>query len=585
MTTVNIKINGLELEVPSNYTVLEAAREAGIDVPSLCFLKGINETGACRMCVVEVEGGRSLQASCVLPVREGMSIKTNSKRVRNAQKTTLELLLANHDRECLTCTRSGSCELQALSEKLNVSGIEYQGEKRKKIFNENSQSIVRDTSKCILCGRCVSVCEKSAGVGVLDFSDRGFKTYISPAFGFDMDDAGCLHCGQCIVNCPVAALREKNHIDYVWEALEDDTKHVVFQTAPAVRAAIGEEFGLPIGTRSTGKMVAAIRRLGANDVFDTNFAADLTIMEEAHELLDRIENDGVLPMITSCSPGWVRLCEFNFPELLPNLSTCKSPMQMFSAVMKTYYAEKLGKKPEDIVVVAVMPCTSKKTEAARPEMGRDGYRDTDYSITTRELAQMIRQSGIDFNKLPDEDFDPVFGEYTGAGVIFGATGGVMEAAIRTAADVLEGKDLPEVEYTAVRGVQDIKEAEVTLGGKTLKVAIAHGGKAASDLMEKVKSGEADYHFIEIMACTGGCVNGGGQPHVSSQVKNAGIDVRAERAKALYEEDELCVIRKSHHNPAIQNLYKEFLGKPNSHKSHELLHTFYTSKELFPIDKK
>ncbi|ERJ11091.1 NADH-dependent [FeFe] hydrogenase, group A6 [Haloplasma contractile] len=584
MNKVNVKINGMSFDVPQDYTVLDACREASIDVPTLCFFKDMNETGACRMCVVEVEGARTLLASCVTPVRDGMNIKTSSKRVQNARKTNLELILANHNRECLLCDRNKSCELQDFADSMNVKDIAFKGDTREGRFVDATPSIVRDTSKCILCGRCISVCKKSAGMGILSFVERGFDTYVAPAFDFDMGEAGCIYCGQCINACPVSALKEKPEIDRVWDAINDEKKYVVFQTAPAVRAALGEEFGMEIGNRVTGKMVAALRRLGGNKVFDTNFAADLTIMEEANELLDRIKNGGTLPLITSCSPGWVRILENYYPEFIPNLSTCKSPHQMLGAVTKSYYAEKIGVNPKNMYVVSVMPCIAKKFEKDREEMEVNGIRDIDAVITTRELAKMIKEAGIDFNKLPNEEYDTALGIYSGAGVIFGATGGVMEAALRTAADVLEGKDLETFEYTGVRGVENIKEASLTLGGNEYNIAVVHGGNAAKQLLEMVKNGEKNYHFIEIMGCTGGCVNGGGQPHVHSKIKNSGIDVRTLRAKALYEEDQLCTVRKSHQNKAIQELYRDFLGEPNSHKSHELLHTHYVKREIYPNKK-
>lgn len=581
MENVKLSINGMEMEVPSNYTVLEAAKEAGIHIPTLCYLKDLNEVGACRVCVVEVEGARTLQASCVLPVREGMAVKTNTKRVRESQKTTTELLLANHNRECLTCYRSKNCELQNLSEELGIEEVSFEGAKRDVPVDSASTSIVRDASKCILCGRCVSACKKTQGLTVLDFQNRGFDTTVGPAFDVSMNDAPCVYCGQCMIVCPVAALREKTDIERVWEAIEDPEIHVVAQTAPAVRAALGEEFGMPIGTRVTGKMVAAIRRLGVSRIYDTDFGADLTIMEEGHELLHRIKNGGKLPMITSCSPGWIRHAEFNHPDFLENLSSCKSPAHMFGAITKSYYAEKNNIDPSKIFVLSFMPCTSKKSEAAREEMEVGGRRDVDAVITTRELGKMIKQARLDFVNLPDEDFDRDYlGDYTGAGVIFGATGGVMEAALRTVADVLTGEDLADFEYHGVRGIDGIKESTVKIGDMEINVALAHSTGQATKLLDMVRSGEKDYHFIEIMGCSGGCVCGGGQPQQPADVLNSGIDIRVERAKALYEEDTVKAIRKSHQNPMIQDLYKNFLGEPNSHKAHELLHTHYTARDAF-----
>lgn len=581
---VTLTIDNIKVEVPKGSTILEAAKTIGIDIPTLCYLKEINEVGACRVCLVEIEGARGLQASCVYPVSEGMVVKTNTKKVRDARKATVELILSNHNRECLTCFRNKNCELQSLAEELNINEIPFDGEKLEKVIDNQSHSIVRDPSKCILCGRCVNVCKNVQQIGILEFTNRGFKTEVAPAFDVSMADAPCIYCGQCIVACPVAALREKEDIERVWDALEDPNVHVVVQTAPAVRAALGEEFGLPIGTRVTGKMVAALRRLGFDKVYDTNFAADLTIMEEGHELLARIQNGGKLPMITSCSPGWIRYCEFNYPEFLDNLSTCKSPHQMMGAIVKSYYAEKNDIDPKKIFVVSIMPCTSKKTESARPEMKGTGLRDVDAVLTTRELGKMIKQARIKFLELADEKFDEsLLGDYTGAAVIFGTTGGVMEAALRTVADVLEEKSLEEIEYKAVRGVENIKEAELTLAGNKIRVAVAHGAASAKQLLDMVKAGEKDYHFIEIMGCSGGCVTGGGQPQVSSKVLSE-CDVRIERAKALYEEDTLLEFRKSHENPQILKLYEEFLGKPNSHKAHELLHTHYVAREKFPTNE-
>lgn len=587
MDKVTVTINGIEVQVPKNYTVLMAAKEAGVDIPTLCFLKDINEVAACRVCVVDVDikgvPMRNLPASCVLQVADGMNVRTNTPKVRKAVKTNVELILANHNRDCLTCKRNGTCELQKLCDELGIKDVPFEGAKRDTKIDDLSYSIVRDPSKCILCGRCVSTCKNVQGIGALDFTNRGFKTEVAPAFGFSMRDVDCIYCGQCIEACPVAALREKSNIEQVIDAIEDKDKYVVVQTAPAVRASLGEEFGMPIGTRVTGKMVTALKRLGFDKVFDTDFSADLTIMEEGTELLNRINNGGKLPMITSCSPGWVRYCEIKNPEFTDNLSTCKSPQQMFGAIAKSYYAEKMGIDPKKMVVVSVMPCTSKKTESKRPEMEIGGLRDVDISITTRELGDLIKQERIMFDKLPDSNFDKIMGEYSGAGVIFGATGGVMEAALRTVADILTGKDLDEIEYQAVRGIEGVKEATVTLpinGVDTdIKICIAHGTKNAQAVLDKVKSGEKEYHFIEVMACPGGCVNGGGQSIVSAKTR-MDVDPRVERAKALYDEDRSRPIRKSHKNPEIQKLYETYLGEPNSHKAHELLHTHYIKRETY-----
>jgi NADP-reducing hydrogenase subunit HndD len=579
MEMINVTIDGKSYKVPENYTVLKACREAGVYVPTLCYLEGINQVGSCRLCLVEVERQKNLKASCVLPVAEGMVIKTNTKRVREARKVNLELLLSNHNRECTSCERSGNCELQRLSDEIGIRNIEFIGEKTVKPVDTSSPSIVRDPSKCILCGRCISVCSKVQGVSAIGFRNRGFRTTVGPIFDKGLGEVDCINCGQCIINCPVGALKEKESIDYVWDAIEDSSKYVIVQTAPAVRAALGEEFGLPIGTRVTGKMAAALRRMGFDKVFDTDFGADLTIMEEGFELLDRLQNGGKLPMVTSCSPGWIKYCEHFHPDMLENLSTCKSPHEMLGAVMKTYFAQKHGLDPKDIFVVSVMPCTAKKFEAKREELRESGFPDVDAVITTRELAKMIKQASIDFNKLPDEDFDEVFGESTGASVIFGVTGGVMEAALRTVSEVVTNKPLEKIEFNEVRGLEGIKEAEITLGDKNIKIAVANSTGYANKLLEKVKSGEKEYHFIEIMGCPGGCINGGGQPFVSDKTKTE-EDVLGKRANALYEEDESKTIRKSHENPMIKVIYDEFFEKPNSHKAHEILHTHYVKRPKY-----
>lgn len=581
MEMVNITIDGRKLQVTKNYTVLQAAREANIKIPTLCFLKDINEIGACRMCVVEVKGARSLQAACVYPVMEGLEVYTQTPVVREARKVTLELILSNHEKKCLTCVRSRSCELQKLAEELNIKDIRFEGESYKLPVDDASPSIVRDPNKCILCRRCVSMCKNIQTVGVIDTTERGFKTIVSSAFNKHLSETPCVNCGQCINVCPVGALREKDDTDKVWAALANKDLHVVVQTAPAVRVALGEEFGMPVGSRVTSNMIAALRRLGFAKVFDTDTAADLTIMEEGTELINRIKNGGKLPLITSCSPGWIKFCEHNYPEFLENLSTCKSPHQMMGAVLKSYYAQKMGIDPSKIFVVSIMPCTAKKFEAQRPELAATGYPDVDVVLTTRELARMIREAGIDFKELPERHFDDPMGEASGAGVIFGATGGVMEAALRTVAEVLTGKSFENIEYTQVRGVEGIKEAKIQAGDLTLKAAVAHGLGNARRLLDKIKAGEAEYHFVEIMACPGGCVNGGGQPIQPSEVRSW-VDLRAERAKAIYEEDKDMPLRKSHENPKVQMLYKEFLGEPGSHKCHELLHTHYQVRENYPV---
>ncbi|HHW56924.1 MAG TPA: 2Fe-2S iron-sulfur cluster binding domain-containing protein [Clostridia bacterium] len=581
MDKVRVTIDGITVEVPSHYTVLEAAKEAGIDIPTLCYLKEINQIGACRICLVEIEGVRNLQTSCTYPVFDGMKVYTNTPKVREARKLNLELILSNHDRSCLTCVRNTNCELQSLSKRLGVDEIRFEGENIKCPIDDGSPAVVRDPNKCVLCRRCVAVCSEVQNVFAIGMVNRGFKTMVAPSFGRSLKDSPCISCGQCIMVCPVGAIYEKDHTKRVYEALVDEKKYVVAQTAPAVRVALGEEFGMPIGSIVTGKMAAALRRMGFDAVFDTNFAADLTIMEEGSELLGRIKNGGKLPMITSCSPGWIAFCEKYYPEFIDNLSTCKSPHMMMGALVKSYFAEKKGLNPEDIYVVSIMPCTAKKLEIEREEMIRDGMKDVDAVLTTRELARMIKEMGIDFVNLPDEEFDEPLGMSTGAGAIFGATGGVMEAALRTVAEIVEGRDIGKIDFEEVRGLEGVREATIRIDEMDIKIAIANGTGNAKKLLDKVKAGEVEYHFIEVMGCPGGCIMGGGQPiHNPNEMEK----VKQLRAKAIYEIDKNLPIRKSHENLAIQKLYEEFLEHPLSEKSHHLLHTHYSKKELYPLVK-
>lgn len=577
--TVNIKINNVNLKAKEGQSILEAAREAGIHIPTLCYLKDINEIGACRICVVEVKGSKNLVASCVMPVSEGMEIYTNSPRVKSSRKTTLELLLSTHKKECLSCVRSGECELQTLCKQLGVNDENrFKGEMPKYTKDDSTLHLIRDNSKCILCRRCEAAC-KNQHVGVIGANNRGFDTQIGCAFEKDLSDVSCVSCGQCIVNCPTGALRERDCGDDVMDAINDPEKTVIVHTAPSIRVTLGESFGMKIGTNVKGKMVAALRRLGFDKVFDTDFGADLTIMEEANEFIERVKNGGKLPMITSCSPGWIKFCEHYYPELLDNLSTCKSPQQMQGAVIKTWYAQKNNLDPKNIVVVSVMPCTAKKFEITREDQNAAGVPDNDFTLTTRELARMIKSACINFENLPDEEFDSLLGVSTGAGAIFGATGGVMEAALRTANDILSGKPQSNIEYKEIRGTKDIKEAVYKIAGMDIKVAVVSGLSNAAKILDKVKNNEGDYHFIEIMCCPGGCVNGGGQPIQPADVRNF-TDLKSIRAKALYKEDKNLPIRKSHENPSIKKIYKEFLGKPGSHKAHEILHTSYKKRSKF-----
>ncbi len=579
MGNVNITIDGQQISVPESSTILEAAHQAGIRIPTLCYLKDINEIGACRMCICEVEGARNLVAACVYPVNEGMVVHTNTPYLIACRKRTLELLLSDHDQKCLSCVRSGKCELQQLCQEYGVDDPDYfAGEENHFELDTSAPHMIRDDNKCILCRRCIAACANVQGIGVIGTNNRGFATMIGSAFDMGLGDTSCVCCGQCINACPTGALYEKDNTDEILEAIHDPDKYVVVQTAPSVRAGLGEEFGYPMGTNVEGKMAAACRRIGFDKVFDTDWGADLTIIEEANELVERVKNGGTLPMITSCSPGWVKYCEHYFPDLLDHLSTCKSPQQMFGAMVKTYFADKEGIDPKKIVSVSVMPCTAKKFEIGRPEESAAGVPDVDIAITTRELARLIRRCGIDFCSLPDEGFDDPMDESTGAGTIFGATGGVMEAALRDAVETLTGETLENVEFKEVRGTEGIKEACYHVGGMDVKVAVASGLGNARKLLEKVRSGEADYQFIEIMCCPGGCVNGGGQPRVTGEVRNF-TDVQGIRASALYKEDEEKTIRKSQDNPEMIKLYEEFLGEPGSEKAHETLHTGYIPRTV------
>lgn len=575
---VNVVIDGLKLQVPKDTTVLEAAKSAGILIPTLCFLKDINETANCRICLVEV--GSKLIASCTLKVSEGMIVKTSTKDVREARKTVAELLLSNHKRECTTCIRSENCELQNIAKDLNIRDVKYVGEKTTFPMDSSSASIVREPEKCILCGRCIKTCSNIQGIGAVNYSGRGFNAKVSTAYERPLGEVACINCGQCINSCPVGALHEKECIKEVWKAIEAPDKYVVVQTAPAVRAALGEEFGFPIGTSVTGKMAAALRKLGFDKVFDTDFGADLTIMEEGTELLNRLNSGENLPLMTSCCPGWVKYLEHFYPDMLKNLSTCKSPSEMEGALIKTYFAKKMNLNPENIVVVSVMPCSAKKFENQRPELSHSHMEDVDYVLTTRELAQMIKEASISFKQLGEEHFDSPFGDSSGAALIFGATGGVSEAALRTIFELTSGKPLENLNFTQVRGTCGIKENSIELpNGRTINTAVVHGLANARKVLEKLKENKNKYDFIEVMSCPGGCVNGGGQPIQSSRTKEE-TDIQALRAKAIYEEDEALPIRKSHENPYVKKLYEEFLKETNCHLSHDLLHTSYSARNRF-----
>ena len=588
---VNLTINGKKISVDESKTILEAAKENNILIPHFCYLEGVHQVGSCRICVVEVEGMKTLQASCMTQVREGMVVKTNTEKVKKARKLLYELMLSDHPRNCLGCTRNQNCEFQKLGELMQISDFRFEGEKSKTFVDDFSPSIIRDTSKCILCRRCITVCNQIQGVGVLNVQKRGFKSIIGPADELPLNTVNCTYCGQCTTVCPVGALQEKDSTEEVWKALFDNKKRVVIQTAPAIRAALGEEFGYEPGTLVTGKMVTALKDMGFDDVFDTNFAADLTIIEEGNEFLSRVKSaftggDAVLPMITSCSPGWIKFVEHTYPDELEHISTCKSPHMMMGALVKSYYAEKLGINPKDIFVVSVMPCTAKKFEITRPEMTNNGYPNVDAVLTTRELARMIKDAGIDFKTLADSEFDNPLGLSSGAADIFAATGGVMEAALRTVYEIVTGRELPfeKLHVTPIMGLKQVKEAEITikdpvdeykfLDGVTVKVAVTSGLSGARKLMEQVAKGESPYHFIEVMGCPGGCLSGGGQPRPTNN------EIREKRMKAIYKEDEGKEFRKSHDNPFIKKLYDEYLKHPLGHKSHELLHTRYTKRDIY-----
>ena len=580
---ISLTIDNIPVIVPEGTTILEAARSAGIRIPSLCYLKDVNEIGACRICVVEVKGARSLMASCVYPVSEGMEVKTNTPKVRHSRQLTLELILSNHRMDCLTCSRNAHCELRQLAADLGIDAVRYANDQLLPQIEDSALHLVRDNSKCVLCRRCVAACRKQQAVGVIGPNNRGFNTHIGSAFDRDLAEVDCVSCGQCIVACPTGALAEKSSVSEVLEALHDPNKHVVVGPAPAVRVTLGECFGMPVGTNVEGKMISALRRLGFDKVFDVDTAADFTIMEEGTEFIQRLGEGGTLPMITSCSPGWIRFCEQHYPEFIPNLSSCKSPQQMFGSLVKSYYAEKMGLNPEDIYVVSIMPCTAKKYEVKREEQRmKNGCMPVDASLTTRELAQMITQAGMMFDHLPDGTFDPMLGLSTGASVIFGATGGVMEAALRTVVAKVTDSEMGPLEFHEVRGIQGIKEATYELPGKTVRVCVASGLSNAKTVLDGIRAGELHYDFIEFMACPGGCINGGGQPLHPSSVRSF-TDLRTLRARALYKQDEGMELRKSHENPVVKEVYSTYLGAPGSHKAHELLHCEYVPQKRYRTD--
>ena len=578
---LNLKIDDKKVVVPEGTTILEAAKQAGIDIPTLCFLKDINEVGDCRMCIVEVEGRRGFATSCIQTVEEGMVVHTHTQNVLEARHVILDLIISNHAKDCLTCTRSGNCELQDLAIKFNVLDNEFVGEKSEHKIDDKSPSIVRDFNKCILCRRCVATCKNVQQIGAIDCINRGFDSCISTTYDHSLNDVDCTFCGQCIESCPTGALHEKENINDVWAKLKDPDAYVIVQTAPSVRVALGEEFGMEIGTNVTGKMVSALKRLGFDKVFDTNTGADFTIMEEATEFVKRLRNKDNLPMTTSCCPAWVKYVEMFYPENIKHLSSCKSPHQMLGAIIKSYFAEKNNIDPKNIYVVSVMPCIAKKYERQRKEMNVDGINDVDIVITTRELARMIKQANIDFTMLEDEVFDNPMGEATGAGAIFGTTGGVMEAALRAAYEIITGESLKDVVFEKVRGEKGIKKAEIDLGKEKIKVAVAHGLGNAKKIMEDIKNGKSDYQFVEVMACPGGCIMGGGQPIKSSKIR-MNVDVRRKRAEAMYSIDEKSTIRKSQDNPVLKQIYKEYIGKPGEEKAHRLLHTHYGKKTKYQI---